>query len=106
MNTSNGAPWVIVVAASAGGVAALRTPVRTWPARREAAVVVLLHRPVRPESVLREILARVAEVPVVDATSGERVRTGVIYLARPDQHLTIGDDHRFACDRDRRPRCG
>jgi two-component system chemotaxis response regulator CheB len=96
MNSSNGAPWVIVVAASAGGVPALRTLVRTLPAQLEAAVVVLLHRPVSRESLLREILGRAAEMPVVDAASGEKVHRGVIYIARPEQHLTVGHDHRFA----------
>ena len=38
---------------------------------------------------------RQAQMPVVTATSGDHVSPGVIYLARPDRHLTIRPDRHF-----------
>jgi hypothetical protein len=39
---------------------------------------------------------RRAPLPVALATSGDGISLGVVYLARPDQHLTVRPDRHFA----------
>ena len=88
--------WVILIAASAGGVPALQTLVRSLPATLPAAVVLVLHRPKSPESVLGKILARVSALPIASPMFGEAIRPGRVYIARPDLHLTIRPTGRFS----------
>ena len=38
---------------------------------------------------------RQANMPVVTVTSGDRISPGVVYLARPDRHLTVRADRHF-----------
>jgi len=78
--------------------------VRALPSSLDAAVVVLLHRPASGKSHLVEILQRAAEMPVADAEAGARVHRGVIYIARPDQHLVVDAHRRFVYTDGRRVR--
>jgi len=88
-------PWLIAVASSAGGVQALGTLLASLPHDLPAAVVVVQHRPSGGVSYLQEILMRQAHMPVVTASSGDHVSPGVVYLARPDRHLTVRPDRHF-----------
>jgi two-component system chemotaxis response regulator CheB len=99
MNASSTGPdeglWLIVLAASAGGIAALKTVLSSLPVSLPGAVAVVLHRPKRPESILAQILARTCALPVTTARFGESIRPGRVYLARPDFHLTVQASRRF-----------
>jgi two-component system chemotaxis response regulator CheB len=88
-------PWLIVIAASAGGVQALRQLLASLRPDLPAAVVIVQHRPVTG-SVLEQILGRSAHWPVETARDHLPIRLHVIYLARPDLHLTIGPTRRFS----------
>jgi two-component system chemotaxis response regulator CheB len=88
-------PWLIVIAASAGGVLALRQLLAGLPADTPAAVVILQHRSPTQPSILNSILARRAKMPVVLAREGELIEPGVVYVARPDLHLTVVPGGRF-----------
>src|SRR5215831_19397871 len=88
--------WLIVIAASAGGLQALEQVLRNLPADLKAAIVIVQHRSPVKESLLETILARHAHVPVVTATWGQRIDPGTVYIARPDLHLTINNRRRFA----------
>ncbi len=79
----------IVIGASAGGVQALSELVEALPADLSAAVFIVLHIPADAPSFLPEILRRVAKLPVAHAKTGEPIRQGRIYIARPDHHLLI-----------------
>jgi two-component system chemotaxis response regulator CheB len=85
---------VVVVAGSAGGVAALVDLFPRLPANFPAAIVIVQHR--SAASLLIEILRRRTGMPVETATAGERLLPGVVYVARPDRHLTVTPDGRFA----------
>jgi two-component system, chemotaxis family, protein-glutamate methylesterase/glutaminase len=89
-------PWLIVIAASAGGIAALKTVLSGLPRTIPAAIVIVQHRPAAHESMLDRILARVAHMPVKTAQAGDIVTRDVIYVSRPDLHLTVGPNRRFA----------
>src|SRR5690242_5700973 len=91
-------PWLVTIAASAGGIEALRTVLAAVPRDVPAAIVVVQHRPAagdRP-SYLTDILARVTNLPVVTADQDQPILPGKIYVARSDLHLTVSPDKRFS----------
>jgi two-component system, chemotaxis family, protein-glutamate methylesterase/glutaminase len=86
---SETASAVVAVGASAGGVGALTTFVRGLPLDLRAGVVVVLHVPPEPESLLPRILARAGPMPVAHARDGEPIVRGHIYVAPPDCHVLV-----------------
>jgi two-component system chemotaxis response regulator CheB len=89
-------PWVVAIAGSAGGIRAISTVLAALPHDLPAAVVVVQHRPPTGASHLESILMRCAQMPVVTAASGDRLVPSVVYVARPDRHLVVRFDGRFA----------
>jgi two-component system chemotaxis response regulator CheB len=83
---------IIVIGASAGGVEAISKVVAGLPRDLKAAVFVVLHLS-RGRSVLPEILSRAGPLPAKHPIDGELIQHGRIYVALPDHHLTIEDDH-------------
>ena len=80
---------VVVVGASAGGVAALTALVAGLPPDFPAAVLIVLHVPPYAESRLPEILGRAGALPVAHAEDGEALVGGRVYVAPPDRHLLV-----------------
>jgi len=80
---------IIVVGASAGGVEALITLVRSLPADLPAALFVVLHIPAQNPSALPAILNRSGPLPAVHATDRQEIVPGHIYVAPPDHHLLV-----------------
>jgi two-component system, chemotaxis family, protein-glutamate methylesterase/glutaminase len=89
---------VVGIGASAGGVDALTRLVRRLPSQLPVAVCIVLHVPATGRSLLGEILARHTELEVEVAGEGEPVRSGRIYVAPADRHLTV-EDGRLRLDR-------
>jgi two-component system chemotaxis response regulator CheB len=79
------------VAASAGGVEALRRFVAALPADFGAPVLVVLHIPPSGPTVLPQILARAGRLPARHPHDGEALAPGVILVAPPDRHLAVAD---------------
>lgn len=84
---------IIVIGASAGGVETLSELVNTFPPDLPAAVFVVLHLPAGSYSALPQILNRKGPLPARHPTNGEKIVSGQIYVAPPDNHLLIRDDH-------------
>jgi len=80
---------VIVVGASAGGVASLMRLVSQLPSNLGAAVAVALHVPENSPSVLPAILSRRGPLPAAHARDGEPLLHDRIYVAPPARHLLI-----------------
>jgi two-component system, chemotaxis family, protein-glutamate methylesterase/glutaminase len=80
---------IVVIGASTGGVAALMELVQSLPADFPAPLFVVLHVPADSPSVLPQLLASVAALPVRQAQNGEVVEAGVVYVARSDHHLLL-----------------
>jgi two-component system, chemotaxis family, protein-glutamate methylesterase/glutaminase len=59
------------------------------PREVEAAILVVLHRPIGHVSHLREVLSRVSSMPVVIAKMGGRFLAGTCYIGEPSEHLTL-----------------
>jgi two-component system chemotaxis response regulator CheB len=83
---------VVGMAASAGGVEALRSVVAGLPAGFPAAVCIVLHIPATSRSLLAPILDRDSPLDVVVASDGAPLRAGVIYVAPADCHLLVRGD--------------
>ena len=88
--------WLIVIAASAGGVRALQTVLSSLPASIPASIVIVQHRSSRPERILDRILSRVSALPVTEPAPEDEIEPGRVYLARPDLHLSVLPSKRFA----------
>jgi two-component system, chemotaxis family, protein-glutamate methylesterase/glutaminase len=82
---------VIVIGASAGGVAALEKIAAALPIDFPAPVLIVLHLAPTHRSLLDQILARAGPLPAVAARDGERLQCGRIYVAVPDHHLMVDD---------------
>src|SRR3954463_12849263 len=78
---------VIGIAASAGGVEALRRVVADLPARLPAAICVVFHVPATGRTRLAPIRDRAGPLPAVVAEDGQPLRAGFIYVAPADCHL-------------------
>ncbi|MFC4536977.1 chemotaxis protein CheB [Sphaerisporangium dianthi] len=83
---------LVVVAASAGGVEALRTLLGEIPAGLRAAVLVVLHISPRSGSALAGILDRAGPLKAASAEHGEILEHGRVYVAPPDHHLLVGGE--------------
>ncbi len=84
---------MVVVGASAGGVAAARRLVAGLPADLPAAVFVVVHRGAERPNLLPEILDAAGPLPAKAAEEGEPFAPGRVYLAPSDHHLIVGRDH-------------
>jgi two-component system, chemotaxis family, protein-glutamate methylesterase/glutaminase len=83
---------LVVIAASAGGVEALRCLMSKLPPTLPAAVLVVLHVPPEGGRALPKILTRAGKLPAVTATEGEELRPGQVYVSPPDRHMLVIDD--------------
>jgi two-component system chemotaxis response regulator CheB len=81
--------WIVALAASAGGLAALSRVLSDLPADFPAAVVVVQHLDPHHRSWMAEILARRVHLRVKQAEEGESLLPGTVYLAPPGRHLLV-----------------
>jgi two-component system, chemotaxis family, protein-glutamate methylesterase/glutaminase len=86
---------IVVIASSAGGIEALITILHGLPEDFPAPIVIVQHRPAARESSLVSILRRKTKLHVKDAIANETLDAGTVYLAGPDEHLTVTDDFCF-----------
>lgn len=83
---------LVVVGASAGGIAALARLLGDLPVDLDVAIAVVEHLAPGVPSVLPRILQRSTPLHVVPGGDGVRPRAGHVYVAVPDYHLVVGDD--------------
>lgn len=81
---------IIVIGASAGGVAALRSLAAALPETLSAPVLVVLHVGAY-QSELPALLNAAGPVPAKHAEDGEEILPGHIYVAPPDRHMIVAD---------------
>jgi two-component system chemotaxis response regulator CheB len=84
---------VVVIAASAGGIEALRQVLGGLPANFDGVILVVLHIPAEGGRSLAAILDRAGHLPATTAIDGEPLKAGRIYVCAPDHHLLLGDGH-------------
>jgi two-component system chemotaxis response regulator CheB len=81
--------WIVALAASAGGLAALSTVLAELPEDFPAPVLVVQHLDPNHRSWMAEILSRRLALDVRQAQGGELIRPGMVYLAPPARHLLV-----------------
>lgn len=82
-------PDLVVMAASAGGLAALSAVLGALPADFPAAVLVVQHLDPHYKSLMGDILGRRTALKVAMATEGAAVAPGEVMVATPDRHLLV-----------------
>ena len=83
---------IVVIGASSGGVAALRTLLSDLPAPLGAAVFIVQHRHPEANDLLSQLLGAVAGLPVATAEEGWPIEPDRILVAPPDRHLVLAPD--------------
>src|SRR5206468_3652505 len=83
---------VVVLAASAGGLAALSAVLADLPGDFPTPLVIVQHLDPHHRSLLADILGRRLLLPVKQAQEGDRLASGHVYIAPPDHHLLINPD--------------
>jgi two-component system, chemotaxis family, protein-glutamate methylesterase/glutaminase len=81
---------VVALAASMGGLKAIRTVLSALPADFPAAILVVQHLSPQFPSQLPEILSRRTALRVKPAATGDVLRPSTVYVAVPDRHLLVG----------------
>jgi len=84
-----GAPWVVGIGASAGGLEALTLMLGEIPADAQAAFVVVVHLDPDRESLLAELLAARTALTVVAAADGDVATAGRVHVIEPGTELTL-----------------
>lgn len=82
---------IVALAASAGGLTALRHVLAGLPASFPVPVMVVLHLEAGRESKLADILGRSTELVVRQAVDLDGLEPGHVYVAPPGRHLTVAD---------------
>ena len=85
----------VVLAASYGGIEAIKHILSIIPATFPVPIVFLLHVGDEFSQVLPRSIGRWANLPVKWAEEGERMASGQIYIAPPGAHLLIDNAKRF-----------
>ena len=91
MEKQSNARNMVVVAASLGGLQALKTIVSGLPADLPASIFIVMHIGTWP-SQLPKLLGAESRLPVLHASDGEAIAAGTVYVAPPDRHMLLGDD--------------
>jgi two-component system chemotaxis response regulator CheB len=79
----------VVIAASAGGLAALSAVLTALPAEFPAAVLVVQHLDPHHKSFIDDILRRRTALTVSLGTEGAAISAGCVIVAPPDRHLVV-----------------
>jgi two-component system chemotaxis response regulator CheB len=80
---------VVALASSAGGLNALSILLSQLPGDFPIAVVVVQHLDPRHRSLMADILSRRTALVVNQASEGDRLQAGHVYIAPPDRHLLV-----------------
>jgi two-component system chemotaxis response regulator CheB len=80
---------IVVIGASAGGLAALKQLSTALPADYRGALFVVMHISPEAHSELPSILSRAGALPAVHATDAMPIQHGRIHVAPPDYHLLL-----------------
>ncbi|HEV2416799.1 MAG TPA: chemotaxis protein CheB [Terriglobia bacterium] len=77
------------IGASAGGLEALTDLLKHLPADTGMGFIVVQHLAPQHQSMLTELLARAAKIPVTEATDLEKVKSDHVYVIPPSSDLSI-----------------
>ncbi|WP_340569824.1 chemotaxis protein CheB [Stenotrophomonas sp. G106K1] len=93
-------PEMVVIGASAGGVAALQIVLGALPATLPVPVLVVLHLPRDRSSRIADVLAPSCALTVREAEDKQPLQAGTVTFAPPDYHLLVEDAQAIALSMD------
>ena len=96
---------IFVIGASVSGISTLSALVSRLPATLPAVILVVQHTSPDGPGLLHEILGREGRLPACRAREGQRVEPGCIYVAPPDHHLLVRQDHTLHLSRGPKENC-
>ena len=91
---------VLVIGASAGGVAALQAVLGALPAKLPVPVLAVLHLPRDRTSRIAEVLAPYCALDVREAEDKQPLQAATVTFAAPDYHLLVEDAQTIALSMD------
>jgi two-component system, chemotaxis family, protein-glutamate methylesterase/glutaminase len=83
---------LVVIGTSAGGLDAVCTLLRRLPADLRLGILVVQHRS-RDSQALCEVLQDCSALPVRDLLDKEPIAAGQVFVAPPDYHVLVEEDH-------------
>jgi two-component system chemotaxis response regulator CheB len=87
---------VVVIAASAGGLAAITAVLAPLPPDFPAAVAIVRHRSPDGSNTFEELLGKRTALAVKPADEGDLIRAGIVYVAPPGFHLIVNESGRLS----------
>jgi two-component system chemotaxis response regulator CheB len=84
---------LVVIGGSAGAFDPLLEILRGLDGEQGAGIFVVLHIPAQGGGALTNVIKRATTLPTEYAVAGERIVPGRVYVAPPDQHLSVDDEH-------------
>ncbi|MEM8718014.1 MAG: chemotaxis protein CheB [Cyanobacteria bacterium P01_G01_bin.39] len=91
-STTKIADSVVAIASSKGGIKALEQVLSQLPSGFTGAIIVVQHLSSLFKSHLADILNRQTSLEVREATEGETLTAGKVYVAPSDQHVIVNSD--------------
>lgn len=88
-NGSVTAGKIVAIASSTGGPKALQTLIPLLPQNLNAPVLIVQHMPAGFTEALAKRLNELSPIAVKEATDGEVIQNGTVYLARGGRHMNI-----------------
>ncbi len=83
---------VVALVASLGGLKAISQILSALPPDFPAAITVVQHLHPWYPSLMADILSRRTPLTVLQASAGNQLRSGTVYIAPPNQHLLVNPD--------------
>jgi two-component system, chemotaxis family, protein-glutamate methylesterase/glutaminase len=87
------AETVVAIAASKGGISALQKVLSHLPADFPGAIIIIQHLSAMFKSHLADLLNRHSPLQVQRATDGAKLTPGKVYVAPPDHHVIVNENH-------------
>lgn len=87
---------IVMMAASAGGLAAISQVLGALPADFRLPVVIVQHLDPRHRSLMADILRRRTQLRVEEAAEGTKLEPATAYTAPPDEHLLVTPEGRLS----------
>lgn len=89
---------VVVIGGSAGSLEIILDVVSKLPADSYATFIIVLHRKSDSESLLENLIASRTHLDVKEVEDKDHILPNTIYIAPPDYHLLVENEHSFSLD--------
>ncbi len=89
---------LVVIAASAGGLAAVSAIISALPASFPLPIALVQHRTAELPNLLTHVLERRTKLHVRNAENGDELLPGTLYVAMPGAHLIVDANRRLGLD--------